>query len=63
MIELMPWYKPGESLLRCGGEDGCGALLIAGDAEVHARWHQRVKRIEDRLDRPADFARTRGSWG
>jgi len=38
-IEFLPWYQPGMPLVRCGGDDGCGALLVEGDAELHRKWH------------------------
>lgn len=41
-IEFMPWYQPGSPLLRCGGDEGCGALLVEGDTELHTKFHERV---------------------
>lgn len=43
MIEFMPWYEGGASLLRCSGDDGCGALLSSGDTELHIKWHRRIE--------------------
>lgn len=42
MIEFMRWYQPGGELVRCGGDGGCGALVVSGDAEVHLKWHERL---------------------
>lgn len=44
-IEFLPWYKPGADLVRCGGDEGCGALLMSGDTEIHLRWHERLERM------------------
>ena len=57
-IEFMPWYEAGTALFRCGGDGGCGALLVSGDAELHIRWHRNIERLEKRLDRPADHEAT-----
>jgi hypothetical protein len=61
-IEYLPWYSPGENLMRCGGDMGCGALLVAGDTELHTKWHKRLYRAEAWLDRPADHTRVLGTW-
>jgi hypothetical protein len=42
-IEFMPWPHNVLYPLRCGGNGGCGALIVEGDIEVHMRWHQNVK--------------------
>lgn len=44
MIEFMPWYHVGSTLLRCSGDRGCGALVVSGDTEVHLRWHEEIGR-------------------
>lgn len=44
-IEFLPWYQPGGDLVRCGGDDGCGSLIVEGDIEVHRRWHERIVRL------------------
>lgn len=44
-IEFLPWYQPGADLVRCSGDEGCGALLMNGDAEVHLKWHERIERM------------------
>lgn len=51
MIEFMPWYEGGATLLRCGGDGGCGALLSSGDTELHTRWHKRIEDTETLLAR------------
>lgn len=43
MIEFLPWYQAGSDLVRCGGDDGCGALLVSGDTELHQKWHEKIK--------------------
>lgn len=67
-IEFLPWYQPNQNMLRCGGDGGCGALLVSGDAELHTKWHTRIDYIEalairtaNRLDRPNDHARVLGA--
>lgn len=40
MIEFVPWYHSGSTLLRCLS---CAALLVSGDTEVHAKWHQKIE--------------------
>lgn len=67
-IEFLPWYEPGAGMVRCGGDEGCGALLIEGDAPLHRRWHQRVEdteslalRTANRINRPQDHTRVLGS--
>lgn len=42
MIEFQPWYNAGQQLVRCGGDSGCGALLLDGDAELHTQFHEKV---------------------
>jgi hypothetical protein len=66
-IEFMPWYEAGESILRCGGDDGCGAMLVSGDTEVHMKHHKRIDsieehlvRIENRINFPEHHARILG---
>lgn len=68
-IEFMPWYQPGSEMMRCGGDDGCAALLIEGDIEVHRKWHEKVERsegqlkgLQNRIDNPQNYVRTQGAW-
>ena len=39
MIEYIPWYNPGASLVRC---QSCGAMVVDGDTELHTDWHSRL---------------------
>ena len=60
-IEFMPMYVPATEMVRCAGDDGCGALLISGDAEMHQNWHDKVwPHIEitvyESPERPEDVA-------
>ena len=41
-IEFMPWYGANQQLVRCGGDGGCGAVLMSGDTELHQRWHDKI---------------------
>lgn len=41
-LEFMPWYGTAEQMVRCGGDDGCGALLMDGDTSLHQKWHDMV---------------------
>lgn len=38
-VEFLPFHQPGNSMLRCEGAQGCGALVMSDDAERHERWH------------------------
>lgn len=63
MIEFMPWYTPGESdLVRCGGDEGCGALLVSGDTEMHLRWHKKMEPAILRIPDNTPRAPVRGVW-
>lgn len=42
MIEFLAWYHAGSDLVRCGGDGGCGALLVSGDTELHKAWHEKI---------------------
>jgi hypothetical protein len=62
-IEFLAFYKPGVHLLLCGGDDGCGALI--GDAEAHAKWHQRIlstENLTDAMERKVKSRRIVGTW-
>lgn len=59
MIEYMAWYEPGTTLVRCGGDDGCGALLVNGDTELHTSWHNRLTRM---FDAAGVTIKYRGTW-
>ncbi len=37
MIEYLPWYNPGEHVLRCLS---CGSMIGSGDTETHTSWHE-----------------------
>lgn len=45
MIEFLPWYVTGASMVRCEGDDGCGTLLLEADAEKHVKWHKKVEAV------------------
>lgn len=49
MIEFQPWYQSGQQLVRCAGDDGCGALLLDGDADLHMKFHERVTPTEKEI--------------
>lgn len=63
MIEYMPWYQPGSDLMRCGGDDGCGALVVEGDLELHSKFHRGIERTERAASRPPSVPRVERSWG
>jgi hypothetical protein len=44
-VEFHPWYQPGQQLVRCSGDDGCGCLLAEGDVQLHMKWHEKVDRM------------------
>jgi hypothetical protein len=60
VIEFMPWQAYGVYLLRCGGDGGCGALLVEGDTEVHQRWHERIEKPPP--PPPLPITRVVGTW-
>lgn len=47
MIEFQNWYMTGQQIVRCGGDGGCGALLLDGDTDVHVKFHEEVTRAAD----------------
>lgn len=54
-IEFLPWYAPGERMLRCEGNTGCGALVMTDDAERHKAFHQDLLDVLTGLALAADL--------
>lgn len=67
MIEFMPWYEAGRAMVRCGGDGGCGAVLVDGDTDLHRKFHKRIDDAEaavvrtvNRLNFPEHHTRVLG---
>lgn len=49
-IEFMTSYQAGVPLMRCGGDDGCGSMVV--DTDQHLKWHEKMFPYDAPMPKP-----------